>query len=78
MVTAARRTLPPDCADPEPAILAPFRFACSWVHETTCAVFGHDYLLHSADHRIFLECTICGHETPGWRIDATVGRRRSS
>jgi len=78
MITDALRTLPPDCTDRESAVLAPFRLARSWVHETTCAMFGHDYLLHAADHRIFLECAVCGHETPGWRIGATVDGRRSS
>jgi len=53
------------------------RGALAWMHEARCLVCGHEYLLHAADNRVFLECTVCGHETPGWRITATAARRRS-
>ena len=39
------------------------------VHESFCRLGGHDYLLRVADNRIFLQCSTCSHETPGWLID---------
>jgi translation initiation factor 2 beta subunit (eIF-2beta)/eIF-5 len=30
---------------------------------------GHDRLLNYEKDRIFLKCTNCGHETPGWSIE---------
>ena len=44
------------------------------VHESFCRLGGHDYLLHVADNRIFLQCSTCSHETPGWLIDIVHGR----
>jgi hypothetical protein len=46
-----------------------------YAHQAICAVGGHGYLLRVGDGRIFLQCADCGHETPGWRIDAKVGAR---
>jgi hypothetical protein len=31
-----------------------------------CAFHGHDPLLQVEGNRMFLRCTSCGHETPGW------------
>ena len=49
-------------------------FAC----EAACAVRGHDYLLHASGNRIFLRCTDCEHETPGWRIDTKLSHHGGS
>jgi hypothetical protein len=33
-----------------------------------CGLKGHDRLLQFEQHRIFLKCMSCGHESPGWAI----------
>ena len=35
-----------------------------------CGLHGHDALLHFGQGRMSLQCTSCGHETPGWDINA--------
>lgn len=35
---------------------------------TLCAMHGHDAILQYERNRIFLRCTSCGHETPGWEV----------
>jgi hypothetical protein len=39
------------------------------VQRVVCSLHGHDPLLQHEDNRLFLRCTTCGHETPGWAID---------
>ena len=39
-----------------------------WLKQIICALRGHDYLVHSAPQRMFLRCTWCDHETPGWHV----------
>ena len=42
-----------------------------WIRRTLCVLVngGHElYRVHS-DARIYQECLLCGHETPGWTID---------
>jgi hypothetical protein len=48
--------------------------ARAWVHEAVCGIGGHDYVRHAVGNRMFLECTACGRQTPGWLIE---GRPRS-
>ena len=43
--------------------------AARW-REATCGIGGHEYYVHSTSNRIFMRCSACGRETPGWRIDA--------
>ena len=43
-----------------------------------CGVSGHDPLLQIEDGRMFLRCSTCGHETPGWRTSARGPRPRFS
>jgi hypothetical protein len=38
------------------------------VRQSLCGLHGHDSLLHFGQDRMFLRCTSCGHETPGWEI----------
>jgi hypothetical protein len=38
------------------------------VRQSLCGLHGHDSLLHFEHDRMFLRCTSCGHETPGWSI----------
>lgn len=35
-----------------------------------CAIRGHDDYLQFEKNRMYLQCTACGHESPGWTIDA--------
>ncbi len=35
---------------------------------TLCAMHGHDAILQYERNRIFLRCTSCGYETPGWEV----------
>jgi hypothetical protein len=42
--------------------------ARSWVHQTFCALHGHDLMIHfERGRRVCLRCAECGHETPGWQ-----------
>lgn len=34
-----------------------------------CGLRGHDQVLEYGVSRVFLRCTSCDHETPGWRVD---------
>lgn len=49
----------------------------TFVREASCAIAGHDYLFHLSDDAIRLRCADCGHETPGWKIEPRIGRRRA-
>jgi len=60
----------PALAPVRPAMRRPFiasRFT-QWV----CALRGHDQMMSFESGRLFLRCTSCGHESPGW----TPGERR--
>jgi hypothetical protein len=37
-----------------------------------CGLSGHDPILQFAGGRMYLQCTSCGHQTPGW----ATGERR--
>jgi hypothetical protein len=40
----------------------------TWMREKLCALHGHDLMLHfEPGRRVYLRCTDCGHETPGWQ-----------
>jgi hypothetical protein len=41
-----------------------------WLRQMFCALRGHDILLHLEHDRISLRCASCGHETPGWDLNA--------
>ncbi len=41
------------------------------IQTAMCGLHGHDPLLQVHTGRMFLRCTTCGHETPGW---STSGR----
>jgi hypothetical protein len=39
----------------------------AWMREALCAIRGHDLQLQiERGRRVYLRCTHCGHETPGW------------
>ena len=41
-----------------------------------CALHGHDAILQVEENRLFLRCTSCGHESPGWRVARSPSRSR--
>ena len=43
---------------------------------TVCGLGGHDPLLQVDGGRMFLRCSTCGHETPGWTMSARGPRPR--
>ena len=49
----------------------------AWFQQSLCALHGHDAILQYERNRIYLRCTSCGHETPGWEVpnNATVRHR---
>ncbi len=56
--------------------------ALEWILKTIqsalCGLHGHDSVLQYERTRMFLRCTSCGHETPGWEVapNATMMSRR--
>ena len=57
---------PTIAAEPPPA--RRISRAASQVRRFLCGLHGHDALLHFEHRRISLQCTSCGHETPGWDL----------
>ncbi len=56
----------------------PVRWLFAWLQRFLCGLHGHDAILQDERTRIFLRCTSCGYETPGWEVaaDANALRRR--
>lgn len=40
------------------------------LRQVLCGLTRHDVLPHFEDARITLRCVSCGHETPGWELNA--------
>jgi hypothetical protein len=38
------------------------------LQSAVCSLHGHDSILQYERTRIFLRCTSCGYETPGWEV----------
>jgi hypothetical protein len=36
-----------------------------------CGLHGHDSLLQFERHRLYLRCSSCGFETPGWELSSS-------
>lgn len=51
------------------------------VGQLFCGLHGHDEMLQFSGGRMFLRCSTCGHESPGWdlptRIQAKVEPARA-
>lgn len=41
-----------------------------WMRQLYCGLHGHDSLMQFAQDRMFMQCASCGHETPGWMLNA--------
>ena len=50
--------------------------AVKQVRQFMCGLHGHDALLHFESGRLSLQCTSCGYETPGWKLDKAAPRTR--
>jgi hypothetical protein len=48
------------------------------IQTAMCGLQGHDPLLQVSGGRMFLRCTSCGHETPGWTTSPRAPRLRYS
>ena len=44
--------------------------AADWLRRAKCGLGGHSMMLHFEPSRLSLQCQSCGHETPGWAIQA--------
>jgi hypothetical protein len=53
--------------------------ALARVQQGLCSLHGHDSLLQYERNRIYLRCTSCGYESPGWEVarSAAPARLRS-
>ena len=38
------------------------------VQQSLCALHGHDAILQYERNRIYLRCTSCAYESPGWEV----------
>lgn len=41
------------------------------MQQAYCGLHGHDNLLQFGQDWMFLKCTSCGHESPGWELSET-------
>lgn len=46
----------------------------TWMKQSYCGLHGHDALMQFEKDRVFLQCTSCGHETPGWELTEAAPR----
>jgi hypothetical protein len=46
------------------------------IHGLVCGMHGHDSVLQYERNRMFLRCTSCGHETPGWEVTPAAFQMR--
>jgi hypothetical protein len=61
----------------------PIAFVLGWwtrasrsLQSAMCGLHGHDQLLQVENGRMFLRCTSCGHESPGWTSTGRAPRLR--
>jgi hypothetical protein len=47
-----------------------------WVRQMFCGLQGHDNMLQFEHEHMYLRCTSCGNQTPGWRLDDLQPVRR--
>ena len=63
MVTDTQQTM--TAAEPGTGVMTR---AAGQLRQFICGLHGHDSLLHFEQGRMSLQCTSCGHETPGWDL----------
>jgi len=47
----------------------------TWISQALCGLQGHDELMQFRRDRVYLLCTSCGHESPGWTLAKWNPRR---
>jgi hypothetical protein len=57
----------------EPRLLGRFLAFC---RQVSCALRGHDSMLHFEENRVRLRCVSCGHESTGWDVGEQRPRLR--
>jgi hypothetical protein len=62
---AAASFLPADAGSPRMGVV---ESVLRKIQSVMCGLHGHDSVLQYERTRIFLRCTSCGHETPGWDV----------
>jgi len=62
---AARPFLPADSGAHTSGLI---EWALKRIQGLVCGLHGHDSVLQYERNRMFLRCTSCGHETPGWEV----------
>jgi hypothetical protein len=40
------------------------------LRQLMCALRGHEEYRQFEKNRVYLQCVACGHESPGWTVDA--------
>jgi hypothetical protein len=48
-----------------------FSWAVDRLSQAYCGLRGHDSYLSFEEHRLYLRCASCGHESPGWATGKT-------
>jgi len=78
MTTNIEHVAAPVVADPETGgmVRSLFSRATRTIQSAVCGLQGHDPLLQVESGRMFLRCTTCGYETPGWTTDGHRPRLR--
>jgi hypothetical protein len=67
--TLAARSLLPASAGGHPSVL---EWVLKRIQGIVCGLHGHESVLQYERTRMFLRCTSCGHETPGWEVTPAV------
>jgi hypothetical protein len=47
----------------------------TWFSQALCGLQGHDELMQFRRDRMYLLCTSCGHQSPGWTLVKATPRR---
>jgi len=74
MINAANHTLTARTFIPSETVerMSLIEWVLKRIQRILCGLHGHDSVLQYERTRMFLRCTSCGHETPGW--DVVPGR----
>jgi len=46
------------------------------IGQALCGIRGHENVLHYERNRFALECSSCGHVSPGWQVDGPAPHLR--
>jgi hypothetical protein len=66
----------PPAATPSTVVRSLWSLATRSINSALCGLQGHDPLLKTEEARLFLRCSACGYESPGWTETASKPRLR--